>query len=861
MTLETSSRQLAWSAVLAVTLGAGLTAQGSRTTTQPLDEEYTQKILDLTPDDRMKIDLINHMPLPDDPNVPSPLKVLGYIPGEDGTITYSEDIYAYLRALAEASPRVTSWSMGFSEEGRDTIAVAVSDEATIRDLERYKRMTAQLTDPRQLTDEQARTLINTAKPIYWATGSIHSGELGSPEMLMELGYRLAIEESPFIQEIRNNLIFVFTPMTEVDGRDRQVDNQRAQRAGEPSPSMVYWGKYVAHDNNRDGIGKGLKLSQHVLATFLDLHPQVLHDLHESVNLLYVSTGTGPYNPIVDPIQVNEWWQLAQNEIIELTKKGVPGVWTYNYYDGWVPNYMFWIGVSHNAIGRFYETQSGRANISTPGAQSREWYRPNPNPGDVQWNFRSNINMQQAGLLTTLNYMARNKETFLENYYLKMKNQINLGKTVAPHAYVISASQRKKSDLADLVNIIRREGAEISVAMEPFTVGDLEVKPGDYIARMDQPYRSIIEMYMGLQWYPPENPRPYDDTGWSIPLLHNIEVVRVDDPAILEQPMMVMRSPATFIGFINGTGSTVVIDHTTDNALATFRWANPDLQISSTEESFEIDGHEFLAGAFVIANADRAALEPQIRNYGLQAWATDTLPDVPMHDLDLPRIGYIHSWQNTQDEGWVRMGLDMYGIPYDYFGENEVRKGDLRSRYDVILYPNARVNAEGGPVEGGTPQPYRPTENTPTLATAPDQTDDRRGGLGRDGLRELQEFVEQGGVLITEGGVSATFVNYSFAPGVSVAETDGLYVPGSVIKTLLGDKSSPILYGYDQDALAVLIKNGPVLSTGRGGGGGRFGRRALPAGVGGGNLQPMAREASLTTLAGGPAPAPPGTGRA
>ena len=88
-----------------------------------------------------------------------------------------------------------------------------------------------------------------------------------------------------------------------------------------------------------------------------LRPQVFHDLHESVTLLYVSTGTGPYNPVVDPIQMNEWWLLAQTEIMEMTKRGVPGVWTYNYYDGWVPNYMFWIGVTHNSIGRFYETQS------------------------------------------------------------------------------------------------------------------------------------------------------------------------------------------------------------------------------------------------------------------------------------------------------------------------------------------------------------------------------------------------------------------------------------------------------------------------------------------------------------------------
>ena len=146
--------------------------------------------------------------------------------------------------------------------------------------------------------------------------------------------------------------------------------------------MVYWGKYVQHDNNRDGIGVGLRLTQVMLKTFLDWHPQVWHDLHESVTLLYTSTGTGPYNAVVDPIQVNEWWLLAQTEIMEMTKRGVPGVWTYNYYDGWVPNYMFWIGVTHNSIGRFYETQSygGAVNRPLPVQQSREWYRPNPTPG-------------------------------------------------------------------------------------------------------------------------------------------------------------------------------------------------------------------------------------------------------------------------------------------------------------------------------------------------------------------------------------------------------------------------------------------------------------------------------------------------
>ena len=309
--------------------------------------------------------------MPASDKVPSPLKFLGYIPGEPGKMTYHKDIVRYLDALDKASDRVTMMKIGETDEGRDMVAVAIADEATIRNLDKYRQITAQLTDPRKLSDAQARQLIATGKPIYYATGSIHSPETGSPEMLMELAYRLAIEETPFIQTIRNNAIVVFTPASEVDGREKQVDNFRAQAAGQPSPSMVYWGKYVQHDNNRDGIGVGLRLTQVMLKTFLEWHPTVWHDLHESVTLLYTSTGTGPYNSVVDPIQVNEWWLLAQTEIMEMTKRDVPGVWTYNYYDGWVPNYMFWIGVTHNSIGRFYETQSYQRRRQSSASRDAE----------------------------------------------------------------------------------------------------------------------------------------------------------------------------------------------------------------------------------------------------------------------------------------------------------------------------------------------------------------------------------------------------------------------------------------------------------------------------------------------------------
>jgi hypothetical protein len=150
----------------------------------------------------------------------------------------------------KASDRVTMFKIGVSDEGRDMFAVAIADEPTIKQLDKYRKITEQLTDPRKLTDDQARQLIATGKPIYFATGSIHSPETGSPEMLMELAYRLAVEETPFIQTIRNNSIVILNPASEVDGREKVVDNFRAQQAGKPQPSMVYWGKYVQHDNIR-----------------------------------------------------------------------------------------------------------------------------------------------------------------------------------------------------------------------------------------------------------------------------------------------------------------------------------------------------------------------------------------------------------------------------------------------------------------------------------------------------------------------------------------------------------------------------------------------------------------------------------
>jgi hypothetical protein len=831
---------------------ASLPAQTARSVTQPVDAEYTAKIREHLQDSRISTELVDHLPA--HATIPTPLKFFGRIVGTPGELTYAKDIVRYYDALDAASDRIKVWRIGQTEEGRDMVILAVSDAATIADLDRQKALLKELTDPRRTTEARAQELLDTAKPIYWLTSGLHSTETGGPEMLMELAYRLAVTETPFFENIRKNVITFITPVLEVDGRERQVDTyyfNKKRETGDARLPLMYWGKYVAHDNNRDGMGQFLALTRHINKQFLEWTPQVMHDLHESVSYLYSSTGTGPYNESLDPITVNEWWMMAQADVMEMTKRGVPGVWTYGFYDGWTPNYLFFAAHTRNAIGRFYEVQSyGPDNNASlrVGAQttSREWFRPNPPLPEIKWGPRNSVNIGQSGVLFSLDHFAKNRRMYLENYWLKNKRSVAKGRTGPTNAWVIPAGQRRKADAVDAVNELFRQGLEIHVADAAFTVGGVKVERGDYVVRGDQPYRTLADMYFGVQSFAPGNPRPYDDTGWTFQFMRNVVINTVSDTTVFTQRMSRLTAPAKAPGGIVGTGATVVVDHTTDNNLVTMRYRLKDVAMTAAEEDFEAGGRKFRAGAFIIANADRAKVGPVLAELGLTGVALAAAPTVKQHELDLPRIGYIHSWQRTQDEGWVRAALDTYGVPYTYFADQKLREGNLRAKYDVIIYPHVGGNAEsqvnGIAMTGKAPLPYKRTPETPNLGGI-DESDDIRGGMGYEGLMELRKFVEQGGTLIVEGSTSTIFPEYKLTPGITIEEPSGLFARGSVMRGVVTDKKSPITYGYSTQ-VPVYFNQAPVLNAGgTGGGGGGFG--GAGAGPAGQNTTPMATRLPLS----------------
>ncbi|HYP53737.1 MAG TPA: M14 family zinc carboxypeptidase, partial [Pyrinomonadaceae bacterium] len=560
------------------------------------DENYTARIREYTTEKFFLTELVDHLPA--SASVPTPERVLGYVVGAPNRLTYTKDIHRYFRELERAAPgRVKVFvALERSEEGREQLLVVVSDEANISRLARLKEINARLADPRRTNDAEAQALIAEGKPFYWASGSIHSTETGSPEMLMELAYRLAVGESDFIREIRRDSVVMITPVLEVDGRDRMVDlyNYRKANPGKQWPPLLYWGKYGAHDNNRDGLGMALALTRNMMRTFLEYRPQVLHDLHESVPFLYTSTGTGPYNAWLDPIVVDEWHLLAYHEVNEMTRRGVPGVWTHGFYDGWAPNYMFYVANGYKSIGRFYETfgNGGADTIDRTVTQQaqRDWFRPNPPLPRVRWSIRNNVNLQQSALLLAMNYFAANREKFMQNFYAKSKRSVAKAANEGPAAYVLTADEPRPVEAADAVNLLRLMGVEVHQATRDFTAKDKEGKEqkfpaGSYVVRMDQPYSRMADMLLDTQFYNPADPRPYDDTGWTLGAMRNIRTARVTDRSVLAAPMSLLTADARVRGRLTGErgAAAFVVNHNTDNTLATLRFRLKDVKMSAAEE--------------------------------------------------------------------------------------------------------------------------------------------------------------------------------------------------------------------------------------------------------------------------------------
>jgi Zinc carboxypeptidase len=785
--------------------------------------------------------------LPDSSNVPSPRDFLGRIAGAPGELADTAKSHAYLRALAQTSPRARVFTLGRSEEGREILMLAVADEEGIRDLDRLKAATAALADPRRTDPAAAERLVETGRPLYYFNAVLHSDETGSTEAMLELAYRLAVSEQPMIRRIRKELVVLINPVSNPDGRDKVVEwfyrflKGKNDYGALPRQSPPYWSKYAFVDINRDTHQQVHEATKAVHRMFHEWHPTVVHDLHEAIALLLTWNGTGPYNPNIDPITHGEFLEQAFHEVQALTALGMPGVWTWNFGEAFGHHYLDSVAMNHNSLGRGYETW-GNATAETvrrvldASDATMEWYRPSPPPREFTWSARDNVNYTETGALAALDYAARNAKEMLRNFYMKGWNSWRKGVDEAPHAFVIPDDQGDRTRVAQLVARLLGQKIEVSRAQTPLVLKEGRFPAGSYVVRLDQPYRNYAVDLLTPQRFPKDGGEPYDDISWALPAHYRLDAFPIADTAVKTASLLPLVEVPNPSGTVSGAGPVLVLEDSGQEGLLAARYRLTRFKVEVAERSFRIGNADFPAGSWILPAQDglAAAAKAVATDLGLDFSSAASVPDVSRHEAGAPRLGLLVPWADTDSIGWVRYALDQRQVPYTYLRDEDVRAGNLRGRVDVLLYGHVDLELaeqiHGLPKAWG-PMPFKKTPQTPSHGT-PAESADVTGGMGWEGLAHLQRFVEDGGLLVTLGSGSALALEAGIVRGVrrvaggvprssqgggeasaAAAQRVATRTPGAHLRVTFRRPDHPLAYGYPKRT-HVFRQNFPLYDTPR-----------------------------------------------
>ena len=768
--------------------------------------------------------------LPDSSSVPSPLSYLGRIAGAPGELAGTEKAYGYCRALAAASPRVKVLTLGHSEEGREILLVAVADEAGIRDLDRLRAATAALADPRTTDRAAAEKLIASSRPIYYLNAALHSDETGSTEAMLELAYRLAVSEQPMIRRIREQLVVLINPVSNPDGRDKVVDwfyrylKGKTDRGSLPRQSPPYWSKYAFVDINRDSHQQTHETTRAVNRMYFDWHPTVVHDLHEGMPMLMSWNGTGPYNPNIDPITYSEFLELSFHEVETMTAMGMPGVSTWNFGEAFSHMYLDSVGMNHNSIGRGYETW-GNGSAETmrreipPDEATREWWRPlPPETGEVLWSARDNLNYQETGVLAALDYSAGSAKAMLRNFYQKGWDSWQKGVHEPPYAFLIPEDQGDRARVAAMVKLLLGQHIEVGRATTPITVREGTFPAGTYVVRLDQPYRNYAVDLLTPQNYPKDSNEPYDDVSWELPANYKLTAVATADVAVKSATLTLLKAAPQPAGHVEGSGPSFLLKDTGQEELLAARYRLAKFKIEIAEHAFNAGGSDFPSGSWILPAQDGLsdAVHAIAGELGLDFVSAASTPDVPRHADKAARIGLWVPWADTDSIGWIRYSLDQRKVPYTYLRDEDIRAGAWRDQIDVLIYGHVDLELaeqiQGLPKQWG-PMPFKKTPQTPSFGT-PAESDDITGGVGWDGVSQIQRFVENGGLLVTLGSGSMLPLEGGIVRGVrrssggvprstqgggsassAAAQNAATRTPGAHVRVTFDRPDSPLAYGY------------------------------------------------------------------
>jgi len=731
----------------------------------------------------------------------SPAASLGFEPGADSMLADWQQVSSYMNGLAQRSPYVHVDTLGRTTEGRPFLLLTITSPANQARLAAIKRGQKLLADPRLLSDAALAELRTTQPAVILISNNIHSTEIASSQMGMTLAYRLATD--PALTRLLDSLVVLMIPSMNPDGLDTVVSWYRRYKGtpyeGGPLPWLYH--KYVGHDNNRDWFmvtQAETKLVTRMLYT--EWFPEVVYDVHQmGANgvRLFVPPFQDPVNPNLDPALVAGINLVGAQMASALYDAGATGVAHQERYDLWWHGGFRSTPTRHNMIGVLTEAASVR--IASPITWTVDSLRqpgrgvnyPGPWPGGT-WRLGDIVRYELITSESLVRLAARDRLTFIDRFVGLGRRAVDAGRAGHPFAYVLPPppAQRDPEAWSGLAEVLLTGSVEVWRAAEPFTAGGRSYPAGSLVVPMAQPFRAHAKDLLEAQQYTPVNDRPpYDVAGWTLPFTMAVRADMVEEPftANLVKVDSVIPAP----GRIEGQGEMFVLRNQTNGesrAVAALLAAGQSVTVAG--DSLVVRGPQ----ARQIL-AEQAALHGfAVRAVPVAAVSGKTL-------RKLPRIALYQPWTGNIDEGWTRWVFEQYGISYTTVHDSDLRRGQLRQRFDVIVLPNESAR--------GLLQGVDSTRIPLQYA----------GGMGEAGANAISEFVRGGGTLVCLDGSSNFAISRLNLPvvnilggGASGPQVSLFYAPGSIFGVALGGgRGSPVTVGVP-DSLDIYFENSAAFTV-------------------------------------------------
>jgi hypothetical protein len=748
--------------------------------------------------------------LPAQARPPSPTEVLGFRPGTDSLLADWREIGAYLSRLATASPVVRLDTIGRSTLGRPLLLVTVASEANQSRLAQLRGWQTRLADPRLLPAAAEDSLVAAAPAVVLISNAIHSTEIASSQMQLELIWRLAAE--PAWRRLLDSLVVLIVPSANPDGVDTVVGWYRQYRGTpfEAGPIPWLYHPYAGHDNNRDWFMLTQVETQAISRVlYREWFPAVVWDVHQmgsSGARLFVPPFSDPVNPNLDPVLLEAINLVGTAMGTAVLDAGKTGVAHQERFDLWWHGGFRTVPARHNMIGILSEAASVR--LASPVFLHADSLRqpeagvmfPAPWPGGW-WRLGDVVEYELLAARGLLQLVASQRTEFVRRFVTLGRRQIAAGAAGNPAAFLVPEAQRDRGASALLLNNLIATGVEVHQATAPFAADGRTYPPGTYVIRLDQPFRAHVKDLLETQRYRERRSangdliRPYDVTGWTLGLQMGVDVVTVQAPFTATAAPVDGARPAA--GIVSGSGPQWVLSNRANAesraiAMALGMGAQAWVQLSATSSA----GQRIPAGSVILedvtASAERALLERAAAD-GFDARRVEGLarPEVGLVTR-MPRVGLYRPWTASIDEGWTRWVFEQYGIPFRSVTDSMVRSGNLNSYLDILVLPDLTPES----IRSGLSASRAPPRYT--------------GGLGESGVRSVTEFVRGGGTLVALDASSdfaiSTLnlpVGNTLAQGADTSRGSRFSAPGSIFGVAVAPEAGALGSGLP-DTVAVFM---------------------------------------------------------